>query len=97
MKILEILPHWKALGVLRKINKPHSYHNPKGTELLRFERAYPPNHNSSSLGICEDPRQLTANHTILGELLLLYKINLVIAHFKECSNPFIKNTTYACY
>lgn len=45
------------------------------------------------MGICEYPLQLTANHTVLGELLSLYKINLVIAHYKECSNRFIKNTT----
>lgn len=44
------------------------------------------------MGICEDSLQLTANHTILGELLALYKINLVITHYKECSNPFIENT-----
>lgn len=43
--------------------------------------------------ICEDPLQLTANHTIRGELLSLYKINVAIAHYKKCSNPFIKNTT----
>lgn len=43
--------------------------------------------------MCEEPLQLTANQTILGELLSLYKIIVVIAHYKKCSNPFIKNTT----
>lgn len=90
-RYLKLLPHWKALDVLREINKPYSFSNPKGTKLLRFEIAYPQNHNSSSLGICECPVQLTANHTVLAELLSLYKINSIIAHYKECSKLFIKS------
>lgn len=50
------------------------------------------NHKFSSTEICEHPWLLTANHTVLGELLSLYKISLVIACYKECSNPFIKST-----
>lgn len=89
-RYLKLLPHWKALDVLREINKPYSFCNPRGTKLLRFEIAYPPYHNSSSLGICERPVQLTANHTVLAELLSLYKINSIIAHYKKCSKLFIK-------
>lgn len=40
-RYLKLLPHWKALDVLREINKPYSFCNPKGTKLLRFEIAYP--------------------------------------------------------
>ena len=83
----------KELDVLRKINKTYSYHYPKGTKLLRFEIACPQIIIPLAWGFVEYPLQRTANHAVLGELLSLYKTNLVIAHCKECSNCFIKNTT----